>query len=70
MPLSAIRVLGPMEPGFDSILTPEALQFVAALERCFRARRARLLQRRDIVQRGFYAAIALSYGDKACLSGS
>ncbi|MCU7881223.1 MAG: malate synthase, partial [Candidatus Thiodiazotropha sp. (ex Lucinoma aequizonata)] len=39
-----VRVIGPMGPGFDSIFTPEALRFVAALERCFGSRRRELLK--------------------------
>jgi malate synthase len=35
-----------MEPGFDEVLTPDALEFVAELERRFGGRRRELLERR------------------------
>jgi len=42
----AIRVLGPKVEGFERILTPEALRFVADLQREFNPTRERLLRRR------------------------
>ena len=36
-----------MVPDYSSILTPEAIRFIAGLERAFRARRSLLLSRRD-----------------------
>ncbi len=50
-PSSAVRVVGPGVPGGERVLTSEALAFVASLERRFRARRKRLLHRRELVQR-------------------
>jgi malate synthase len=44
------EVKGAVEPGFASILTREALEFVAGLERKFGARRRELLARRAEVQ--------------------
>ena len=41
-----IEVLGPIGPQYDEILTPEALRFVASLQRAFGARREELLARR------------------------
>jgi malate synthase len=41
-----IELAGPAVPGLERILTPEAVAFVADLERRFRAERAALLQRR------------------------
>ena len=41
-----VEVRGPMRPGYDRILTPEALAFVADLERRFGWRRRQLLERR------------------------
>ena len=38
-----IEVLGPIRPGYEEILTPEALRFVADLQRQFGARRLELL---------------------------
>ncbi len=41
-----VSVLRPIPPGADTILSHDALAFVATLERAFRERRAALLQRR------------------------
>ncbi len=46
-----IKVTGPMEAGFDNVLTPEALDFVASLHRNFNQRRRELLARREERQR-------------------
>jgi malate synthase len=43
---SHLQLLGSMEAGFEEILTPEALEFLAALEREFGGRRTRLLEAR------------------------
>ncbi|MCG5238998.1 malate synthase A [Azospirillum doebereinerae] len=40
---SGLEITGPLAPGFDAILTPEALAFVAELEGRFGAERLRLL---------------------------
>lgn len=40
----------PMEPGFETVLTPEAVGFIAMLERRFGARRKELLAARDARQ--------------------
>src|SRR5690349_14409152 len=51
LPLPAgVEVTGAIEPGFESILTGEALDFVAGLERKFGARRRELLGRRTELQ--------------------
>lgn len=42
--ISGLEILGPVKPGFDAILTPEALAFLAELEGRFGAERLRLLQ--------------------------
>ena len=42
-----VELLGPPVTGVDNVLTPAALDFVAALERRFRDERAALLARRD-----------------------
>ncbi|RMF68442.1 MAG: malate synthase A, partial [Calditrichaeota bacterium] len=47
MNLDGIQILGPVRPGYEEILTPDALRFVAALQREFGAERAALLQRRQ-----------------------
>jgi malate synthase len=41
-----VRVAGELRPGFDEILTPDALRFVAELHRKFEVSRAAALQRR------------------------
>lgn len=43
---AGVEILGPVSPAFAEILTPEALNFVATLQRTFGSRRAELLQRR------------------------
>jgi malate synthase len=45
-----VEILAPLRPGFEEILTPEALGLVALLHRAFNARRRELLQRRDELQ--------------------
>jgi malate synthase len=49
-PGDAIRILGPMPSGYDSVLTPDALAFVADLNRRFNQQRLELLQQRSIRQ--------------------
>ncbi|MBP2230254.1 malate synthase [Azospirillum agricola] len=41
--ISGLDILGPLSPGFDAILTPEALAFIAELQGRFGAERLRLL---------------------------
>jgi malate synthase len=41
-----VRIIGPHVPGFDDVLTPEALEFVAHLQRSFGPVRDALLERR------------------------
>jgi malate synthase len=48
-----IELLGKTTPQFSGILTPQALEFVAALERKFGARRKELLAARDARQKEF-----------------
>jgi malate synthase len=48
-----IEVIGPMTPGYDEILTPEAMAFVGKLNRAFNARRLALLERRAERQEAF-----------------
>ncbi len=43
---SGVRVTGPVTPEFAAILTPEAVDFVAALHRAFSDRRDQLLEQR------------------------
>jgi malate synthase len=46
-----IEILGPITSEYSEILTPEAIAFVARLERMFGARRRELLERRAVRQR-------------------
>ena len=44
--LPGVRVLGAIKPGYETVLTAEALAFVVALQRKFNARRIALLERK------------------------
>jgi len=46
-----VTVTGAMRPGYETVLTPAALAFLAGLERAFGAERERLLARRAEIQR-------------------
>ena len=46
----SIRLEGPLGLGYDTVLTPEALDFVAGLHRRFGGLRRELLARRELVQ--------------------
>ncbi|MBP2292267.1 malate synthase A [Azospirillum rugosum] len=54
--ISGLEILGPIKPGFDAILTPEALAFLAELEGRFGSERLRLLdvraKRQALLDRG------------------
>jgi malate synthase len=43
---SGVQIIGAVKPGYERVLTPEALEFVAAIARRFEAQRQRLLQNR------------------------
>ncbi len=49
-PCEGVEILGPMEAGYESILTAEAMTFVAELHRALEPERQRLLARRDEIQ--------------------
>ncbi len=49
-PANGFEIVAPMKPGYEAILTPGALAFVADLERRFAPERERLLARRAEVQ--------------------
>ncbi|MGD8833811.1 MAG: malate synthase A [Desulfobacteraceae bacterium] len=49
-PDGTISITGPMQPGFDRVLTTEAINFVADLHREFNHRRCDLLRRRQALQ--------------------
>jgi malate synthase len=57
---SSIELQGPAEPAFDKVLTPDALEFVAELQRQFGPRRLELLEAR--VQRRARLAAGESLG--------
>jgi malate synthase len=44
---SGVQISGPLKPGYERVLTAEALEFVAAIARRFEARRVALLQARE-----------------------
>ena len=48
--LRGVRVLAPTPPEYQSILTPEALAFIAHLARCHGSKVEDLLARRQVVQ--------------------
>src|SRR5215469_16381598 len=48
--LRGVELRGAMKPGYEKILSPEALDFVTGLERKFGAERQRLLAQRAAVQ--------------------
>ena len=50
-----IEIRGEITPEFAEILTPEALAFIAALQRTFNGRRLDLLQRRVVRQQALDA---------------
>jgi len=47
---AGVTLRGALKPGYDEILTPEALDFIADLQRTFGPRRAELLARREEIQ--------------------
>ena len=48
-----VRLVGPQRPGYDTILTPEAIQFVATLAKRFQPGLENLLAKRVKVQAAF-----------------
>jgi malate synthase len=48
---AGVVIRGAMKPGYEEVLTPEAIEFAVELEREFGAERRRLLARRAAVQR-------------------
>jgi malate synthase len=43
---AGMQINAPLQPGYETILTPEALEFVAKLHRAFEPRRQELLKAR------------------------
>src|SRR5271170_8109126 len=58
---AGIAIRGPMKPGFEKVLTPEAIGFAVELEREFGAERRRLLARRAEIQRRLDAGWKLDF---------
>ena len=52
---TGVQIAAKIEPGFETILTSDALEFVAKLHRQFEARRQELLARRAVRQKEFDA---------------
>jgi len=50
-PCEGVEILGPMAPGFDRVLTPDAMAFIAMLHRRFDPVRRELLARRMEIQK-------------------
>ncbi|MGA7866990.1 MAG: malate synthase A [Stellaceae bacterium] len=48
---AGVAIRGPIKPGYEQVLTPEAIDFAVELEREFGAERRRLLARRAEIQR-------------------
>src|SRR3984893_7006216 len=48
---AGVTIRGPMKPGYEQVLTPEAIGFAVELEREFGSERRRLPARRSAVQR-------------------
>ena len=55
--LAGVRIVGPITPAVEAVLTPAALDFVAGLHRTFNPRRVELLQRRVARQQEFDAGV-------------
>ena len=49
-PLPGVAIRAPIKPGYERVLTPEAVAFAVELERKFGAERQRLLARRAELQ--------------------
>lgn len=52
-----VQIVGKMQEGFDTILTPDALEFTAKLVRTFRDRRVELLNKRNERQKQIDAGV-------------
>jgi hypothetical protein len=70
---SSIELQGPADPAFDQVLTPDALEFVAELQRQFGGRRQELLearvQRRARLAGGESLGFLLGGGPRASATG-
>ena len=53
--VEGVRILGEIKPEYERVLTPEAIEFVADLERKFGERRLELLAKRAERQKKFDA---------------
>ncbi len=61
MPSNGIQITGTMHPGFDTILTPAALAFVAQLHRMYEPTRQSLLAARQSHQRWWNAGNSIDF---------
>lgn len=61
--IGGLEIRGPMKPGYEEILTPEACRFVAGLVEKFQPRRAELLAKRAERQRAIDAGQFLQRAD-------
>ncbi|KAK9837206.1 hypothetical protein WJX84_001841 [Apatococcus fuscideae] len=66
MPQQSVAILGPMNEAYASVLTPECIDFVAHLARCFGPRRDQLLARRQARQQVFDNGGAPSFLEDTC----
>ncbi|MFL6553214.1 MAG: malate synthase A, partial [Chthoniobacterales bacterium] len=60
-PPRGVQLLGRVNPAFAQILTPDALAFVAKLQRAFGGRRAECLQRRQDRQTALHRGETLDF---------
>src|SRR5215469_2981571 len=49
-PMEKVKIIGPRVPGYEKVLTPEALEFVVGLQHRFNPERQRLLAKREVRQ--------------------
>ncbi|MGE0494670.1 MAG: malate synthase A [Vulcanimicrobiota bacterium] len=59
--MAEVKIVGAMEAGFEEILTPEAVAFVAGLAREFAERRRQLLEARQEVQKALDDGLVLDF---------
>ena len=60
-PVPGVEILGPVNADAKTILTPEAVTFLASLHRTFNATRKQLLKRRQLRQQQIDAGIMLDF---------
>ena len=60
-PVAGVEVLGPVTSEAQSLLSPEALSFLASLHRTFNPTRKHLLKRRQLRQQQLDAGVLLDF---------